>query len=104
MPLETGTYIDDLLNTNPPGTDQQSEGDDHLRLIKDVLQNSLKQRGSTGGSASGAGVLAKELYAPTIVDLAANHTVAAADENSVLDMDATGGALTVTLPNSVSLN
>ncbi len=41
MPLETGDYINDLVVTNPPGTDPKSQGDDHLRLIKDTLQNSL---------------------------------------------------------------
>lgn len=41
MALETGDYINDLVVTNPPGTDPKSQGDDHLRLIKDTLQNSL---------------------------------------------------------------
>ena len=41
MSLETGTYISDLVATNPQGTDPKSQGDDHLRLIKDVLKNSL---------------------------------------------------------------
>jgi hypothetical protein len=38
MPLETGDYISDLVETNPPGTDPVSQGDDHLRLIKHVLK------------------------------------------------------------------
>lgn len=37
MALETGNYICDLVETNPPGTDNVSQGDDHLRLIKHVL-------------------------------------------------------------------
>ena len=37
MPLETGDFICDLVETNPPGTDPVSQGDDHLRLIKHVL-------------------------------------------------------------------
>ena len=37
MPLETGNFICDLVETNPPGTDPVSQGDDHLRLIKHVL-------------------------------------------------------------------
>jgi hypothetical protein len=41
MSLESGTYIDDLVVTNPTGTDAKSQGDDHLRLIKSVLKNSL---------------------------------------------------------------
>lgn len=41
MGLESGTYVSDLVETNPPGTDPKSQGDDHLRLIKSVLKNSL---------------------------------------------------------------
>jgi hypothetical protein len=39
MPLETVTYIGDLVVTNPPGTDPKSQGDDHLRNIKTALAN-----------------------------------------------------------------
>lgn len=38
MPLESGTYIADLVATNPTSTDPKSAGDDHLRLLKAVLQ------------------------------------------------------------------
>lgn len=42
MGLEAATYIDELVNTNPVGgTDNVSQGDDHLRLIKAVLLNSF---------------------------------------------------------------
>jgi len=41
MGLESGTYLNDLVVTNPPGTDVRSEGDDHIRLIKTVLQNTF---------------------------------------------------------------
>lgn len=42
MGLETGTYIDDLVATNPvASTDSRREGDDHLRLIKSVLKNTF---------------------------------------------------------------
>ena len=37
MPLETGNYICDLVPTNPPGTDPVSQGDDHIRLLKQIL-------------------------------------------------------------------
>lgn len=39
MSIEVATYIGDLQPTNPPGTDPKSQGDDHIRLIKSVLQN-----------------------------------------------------------------
>jgi microcystin-dependent protein len=38
MPLETATYIDDLVATNPAAADGLSQADDHLRLIKSTLQ------------------------------------------------------------------
>jgi hypothetical protein len=41
MGLETGTYIDDLVITNPVSSDKRRFGDDHLRLIKTCLKNSF---------------------------------------------------------------
>lgn len=38
MALETGTYISDLVVTNPTSADPKSQGDDHLRLIKSALK------------------------------------------------------------------
>lgn len=35
-------YIDDLVNTNPTATDDVSEGDDHIRGIKNVLGNTFQ--------------------------------------------------------------
>ena len=41
MALESATYVDGLVITNPTGSDSISQGDDHIRLIKTVLKNSL---------------------------------------------------------------
>ena len=45
MPLENLTgpnvFISNLVQTNPAATDPESEGDDHLRGIKNVLLNSF---------------------------------------------------------------
>ena len=41
MTVESATYIDDLNPSYPAGTDQKSEGDNHIRLIKDVLQTTF---------------------------------------------------------------
>jgi hypothetical protein len=38
MGLETGTTISSLITSNPVAGDAVSQGDDHLRLIKGVLQ------------------------------------------------------------------
>ena len=42
MGLETGEFIDDLIETNPiTATDPVSEGSDHIRLLKKVLLQSF---------------------------------------------------------------
>ena len=41
MGLESATYVKDLVSANPLATDARSQGDDHLRLIKAVLQTSF---------------------------------------------------------------
>jgi hypothetical protein len=46
MALESGNYINDLAITNPTSSDPKSQGDDHLRLIKTVLKETLN--GFTG--------------------------------------------------------
>jgi hypothetical protein len=38
MGLETGTFISDLVATNPTPDDPKAQGDDHLRLIKTILK------------------------------------------------------------------
>lgn len=59
MPLETGNFINDLVATNPPGTDPKSQGDDHLRLLKTALKNcfagfagAIMVSGADGGVAN----------------------------------------------------
>ena len=41
MGLESGTYISDLVATNPTGSDQKSQGDDHIRLIKSTVKSTF---------------------------------------------------------------
>src|SRR6187455_2813753 len=42
MGLEAATYINQLVPSNPVGaTDPKAQGDDHLRLIKQTLQNTF---------------------------------------------------------------
>ena len=37
MALESTTYINGLVATNPTGTDPRSQGDDHIRLVKSAV-------------------------------------------------------------------
>ena len=41
MGLESATYINGLVATNPTGVDLRLEGDDHLRLIKSTIKNTF---------------------------------------------------------------
>jgi hypothetical protein len=41
MALESTTYIDGLVITNPTGTDPRSQGDDHLRLLKSTIRSTF---------------------------------------------------------------
>jgi hypothetical protein len=66
MGLETGTYIADLVPTNPTSLDPRSEGDDHLRLIKEVLQNTFPNADGAGAAAvqylpAGTGAVATDV-------------------------------------------
>ena len=46
MALESATYIDGLVTSNPTGSDNISQGDEHIRLIKTVLKNTLPNAAS----------------------------------------------------------
>lgn len=69
MALELATYLNDLAAANPVGTDPKSQGDDHIRLIKQVLKNSFLNLsgailvGGTDSGAANAYVLAATLNA-----------------------------------------
>jgi hypothetical protein len=41
MPLETATYVTDLVPSNPPASDQVSQADDHIRLLKSCVKNTF---------------------------------------------------------------
>lgn len=53
MGLETATYIDALVTSNPDGADARSTADDHLRLIKAALKRSFPM---VGGAVSASAV------------------------------------------------
>jgi hypothetical protein len=60
MPVESATYLNSLVVTNPLAGDPRSEGDDHFRLMKSVLKATFPGRtaaqylewcGQAGGTA-----------------------------------------------------
>ena len=50
MTVESATYISQLNTAQPAASDNISEGDDHLRLIKNVLQSQFPNLGTTAAS------------------------------------------------------
>lgn len=85
MGLETGTYITDLVPTNPTATDLLSQGDDHLRLIKNVTKNSLPNAD-------------RPQYFPRTSVKTADYLLLITDMERYFVSDATGGAITYSLP------
>ena len=87
MGLETGTFVDDLVTTNPVGaTDPKSQGDDHFRLIKTLLKNTFT-------NAARAFRFPADVAAETGV-----YTIVLTDQNSMIRGDVSGGGFTFTLP------
>jgi hypothetical protein len=59
MPIESATYIHQLETANPAGTDPRADGDNHIRLIKQVLKATFPNvQGAVSANqfALGAGV------------------------------------------------
>lgn len=85
MGIEAATYIPDLTPTTPGTSDLRSQGDDHLRLLKLVLQNTFPTS-------------SKAWYNPTSAAKSADFTVVAADMNKTFIVDTSGGIVNLTLP------
>lgn len=91
MGLETGTYVNDLEASNPLGSDDRKEGDNHLRLIKSVLKTTFPN--------------ASKSYRFPTTALSATATVNVVfpdDQNKLFPVNATGGSITVNLPDPSS--
>jgi hypothetical protein len=83
--VEVATYLSDLQATNPPSTDPRSQGDDHIRLLKAVLQNCFPGLG-------------KAIYFDSVASKTADFTIAATDMNKRHFVSTAAGAVTATLP------
>jgi len=85
MSIEVATYINDLQATNPPSTDPRSQGDDHLRLIKSVLQNTF------GGAT-------RQWQFPSFSSFSVTTTITKAMGENECFVNTGAGAVTLTLP------
>ncbi len=88
MSLEAASWISQLTATNPTGTDTKNQGDDHLRLLKTVLQANFPNA-------------SKAFRFPDTVAKSANYTVLSTDDNKSIVCD-TATAFTLTLPTLVA--
>lgn len=88
MGVETATYVGDLTPTTPGSADLINQGDDHLRLIKQVLQNTFP-------------VAEKAFNFPSTAQQSASFSVAATDANKTFFVTTTSGAVTMTLPSTL---
>ena len=93
MALETATYISQLTATNPTASDPVSQGDDHLRLIKSVLQSQFTTLGAAAVTTTAAEL--NLLDGKTAVGDASGP--GSSTDNAVARFDGTGGK---TLQNS----
>ena len=91
MGLESGTFINDLDTANPVGsTDSRSQADDHLRLIKSVAKNTFPNA-------------SRAFRFPRSQTKSGPYTILSSDQNnSPLVGDASGGAISLTLPTLAS--
>lgn len=88
MALEVATYVSELVSSNPVGpVDFVSQGDDHLRMMKSVLQNTFPNA-------------SKQFRFPTsAAAIAGNYTVVFPDDmNKIIPINAEAAGRTVTLP------
>ena len=95
MGLETATYISQLTATNPTASDPVSQGDDHLRLIKSVLQSQFTTLGAAAVTTTAAEL--NLLDGKTAVGDASGP--GSSTDNAIARFDGTGGK---TLQNSAT--
>lgn len=93
MSLEAGTFLLDVVATNPTVNDPVSQGDDHLRLLKAVLRTTFPNS-------------SKPLYFPTVsvskVFADTPVAVATTDQEVLFLANAVAGAITFNLPAAAS--
>lgn len=89
MGIETATYIADLQAANPGSSDLRSQGDDHLRLLKAVLQ------------ATFPGAV-RAFPIPSTISKTADYSIVKNDGGSTLYVSTAGGVVNLTLPTLTS--
>ena len=96
MGVETATYISQLSATNPLGSDPISEGDQQLRLVKDVLQKQFTTLGAAAVTTTAGELNILDGVTATYTELNYNDitTLGTSEDSKVLTQSA-GGAIIV---------
>ena len=74
MGIESGNFITNLNSSYPLSSDNVSEGDDHLRLIKDVLKKTFPAGSNNTGPDQAVQVIIAKATAPSITGNAAQSS------------------------------
>jgi hypothetical protein len=92
MGVETATFISQLSATNPLATDPISEGDDQIRLVKEVLQAQFTTLGAAAVTTTAAELNILDTVTATATEL--NYlditTLGQSEQSKVLTADANG--------------
>ena len=92
MGVETATFISQLSATNPLATDPISEGDDQIRLVKDVLQKQFTSLGAAAVTTTAVELNLVDGYTGTTAELNTLDvtTQGTSEVSKVLTADASG--------------
>jgi len=92
MGVETATFISQLSATNPLATDPISEGDDQIRLVKDVLQKQFTSLGAAAVTTTATELNLIDGYTGTTAELNTLDvtTQGTSEVSKVLTADASG--------------
>lgn len=85
MPIELATFVAGLSVSDPPGSDQRKQGDDHIRLIKTCLRNSFPNSSKT-------------FYIPDAAAKTGAYVILVTEQNKIFECSTAAAAYSVTLP------
>jgi hypothetical protein len=95
MALETSTYINGLVSTNPTSSDNVGDGDNHIRLLKSVLKNTLP---AVSGAITGTHTVINSAVALATAGTNANTA------STLVKRDASGNFIAGTMTGNVTGN
>ena len=96
MGVESATYISQLVDTNPLGSDPISEGDQQIRLVKSVLQSQFTTLGAAAVTTTAGELNILDGVTATYAELNYNDitTLGTSEDSKALTQSA-GGVVTV---------